>query len=306
MQTRRFGQYDLSLLMLGTVQWGMPYGIANRQGQPGPAQVREILAEASEAGVNCLDTAAAYGGSEEVIGQALQELGLHERIVIVTKVRPLTPAEHANPAAAAAAIRDCVHQSLRRLRVERIPIVLFHREADVVFLDVLEDMKRNGVVGHVGTSCGQPMTAAAAQARLEALQVAINLLDRRHLRSKAFAAAATRGAAIFVRSVYLQGLLLMDEPAVPKHLRAVIPPRQRLAKLAEEAGMSLAELALRYVLSQSGVTCVVTGLESLEQLRQNVRMVEQGPLEAELTMAVDSAAVQLPDEVITPALWPSR
>ncbi|NCC93899.1 MAG: hypothetical protein EOM10_11550, partial [Opitutae bacterium] len=87
MNTATFADYHLSRLMLGTVQFGLSYGIANRQGRPSYAVVRDILACAFEGGVNCLDTAAAYGESEELIGRALRELGLADRVIVVTKVR---------------------------------------------------------------------------------------------------------------------------------------------------------------------------------------------------------------------------
>ena len=73
--------------MLGTVQLGLPYGIANRTGQPSYEEARAILVCAFEGDVNCLDTAAIYGTSEEVIGRALAELGIADKVTIVSKVR---------------------------------------------------------------------------------------------------------------------------------------------------------------------------------------------------------------------------
>ena len=69
-----------SKMMLGTVQFGLNYGIANKEGQPSLEKVKGILRSAAEFGVNTLDTAAAYGTSEEVLGQALEESGLAEQI----------------------------------------------------------------------------------------------------------------------------------------------------------------------------------------------------------------------------------
>jgi aryl-alcohol dehydrogenase-like predicted oxidoreductase len=66
MQTEPFAGYQISPLMLGTVQFGLPYGVANRTGQPAYGEVRAILAAALDGGVTCFDTAATYGASEEV------------------------------------------------------------------------------------------------------------------------------------------------------------------------------------------------------------------------------------------------
>ncbi len=92
MQTIPWHEWHLSRLMLGTVQFGMPYGVANRTGQPDAARVREILTVAADGGVNCLDTAALYGSSEETLGRALAELGLAGKMTVVTKTVAL-PAE---------------------------------------------------------------------------------------------------------------------------------------------------------------------------------------------------------------------
>lgn len=308
MQTATWNDYSLSRLMLGTVQLGMPYGIANRAGQPDYGRARAIVAAAAEGGVNCLDTAAAYGESEAIVGRALQELRLADRMVVVTKVRALTPAETGNPATAANAIEQSVAESRRRLHLECIPVVLFHREADAVHLDVLERLKARGWLRYAGVSCDSrpgPATELARRDAVGALQIPASILDRRHADSGAFRTAVSRGVAVFIRSVYLQGLLLMAEASVPEHLRAVLPVRRRLEAVATGAGMTLAELALRYMLGQEGVTCVLTGVETVEQMKDNMALFERGPLLADVTRAVDAVATDLPEAVVTPWMWPA-
>jgi len=98
--------------------------------------VLAIIAAAIEGGVNAFDTAAAYGTSEEVLGRAPHELGVTDRVVVVTKVRPLTPAEFADPGLAGLAIEQSVAESRRRL--DCLPVVLFHRETDAVHFDALK------------------------------------------------------------------------------------------------------------------------------------------------------------------------
>ena len=99
MQTSSWNGLSLSRMMLGTVQFGLPYGVANHTGQPSYDEVVRIVAAAVEGGVNCFDTAAAYGTSEEVLGNALHELGLADQVTVVTKVFPLTAAELADSSA---------------------------------------------------------------------------------------------------------------------------------------------------------------------------------------------------------------
>jgi len=309
MQTRVWNEYHLSRLMLGTVQFGLPYGVANRTGPPDYAEVRAIMSAAIDGGVNCFDTAAAYGGSEEVLGRALQELGVADRVVVVTKVRPLTPGELADATLAARAVQESVAESRRRLRLDCLPVVLFHREADAVYLPVLERVKAKGWLRHTGVSCDcRPGPAAkfVADGIASALQLPGNVLDRRHQRSGVFREAAARGVAVFIRSVYLQGLLVMPEEAIPPALREVVPVRRRLATIASAAGLTLAELAVRYMLAQDGITSVLTGVETVAQIRENITLFNRGPLTPDLLAAIDSAVSDLPENLLTPAVWPAR
>lgn len=292
--------------MLGTVQFGLPYGVANRIGQPEYREVLAILAAAIEGGVNCIDTAAAYGTAEEVLGRALHELGVADRVVVVTKVRALTPAELADGDLAARAIEESVAESRRRLRMDCLPAVLFHREADAVYLDVLRTLQAKGWLRYAGVSCDNrpgPAARFADSPGVAALQIPANVLDRRHQQAGTFAAAAARGAAVFVRSVYLQGLLLMPEGEIPPALRAVVPARRALAAVADEAGMPLAELAMRYLLGIPGVTSLLTGVETVAQLRENLALVGRGALDGALMAAVAAAAMELPETILSPPLW---
>lgn len=304
--------YRLSRLMLGTAQFGKPYGVANRAGQLGIAEVRAIVAAALEGGVNCFDTAAAYGPSEELLGQALAELGAESAAkgaVVVTKVEPLSDEVTAIPAVAAKAIERSVEESRRRLRMDCLPVVLFHREADAAHGEVLLRLADRRWLRQAGVSCENrpgPAAEIVSDDRFAAVQLPGNLLDRRQRRSGVLASAAERGVAVFLRSVYLQGLLVMPEAEMPAALQAIAPVRRRLEAIAGEGGMSLAELALRAMLSEEGVTCLLTGVETVEQVRENLEMFDRGPLPVDLLAAIEAAVPELPEALITPALWSPR
>lgn len=303
-----FADNPISRLTLGTAQFGLPYGVANRTGQPDYATVRAIVATALDGGVNAFDTAAGYGTSEEVLGRVLHELGVADRVVVVTKISPLTPGEIADANAAAEAIAESVETSRRRLRLDCLPVVLFHREADAVHLQELEALKAKGWLRHAGVSCDNrpgPASNFAAIPTVDALQLPANILDRRHVRAGSLAAAAARGVAVFVRGAYLQGLLLMPEHTIPPVLQEVLSVRRALAALADDAGMSMAELCLRYLLGQAGVSSVLTGVETVSQIRENLILVNRGPLPADLMTAIDAAVPELPETILTPSLWPS-
>lgn len=299
----------LSRLMVGTVQFGIPYGVANQTGQPSYRDVVEIVAAMIEGGVNCFDTAAAYGNSEDVLGRSLIELGVMDRVTVVTKVRALSPAELADPNLAAKAIEQSVSESRRRLQMDVLPMVLFHREADAPFYEQLEKLRDRGWLKRYGVSCDNrpgPAATFATSGHFSALQLPANILDHRHRQSGIFKTARERGVSVFIRSVYLQGLLLMPEEQIPQQLRDVIPARCRLQDLAASSGMDLAELALRYMLSQDGVTSVIVGVETIRQAHENSALFARGPLPSDLLFAIEAVQSQLSEMVLTPNLWPKK
>ncbi|MFH0796160.1 MAG: aldo/keto reductase [Candidatus Omnitrophota bacterium] len=308
MKTNRLADLKLSQMMLGTAQFGLPYGIANRSGQPSYETVRDIIACAYQGGVTCLDTAAGYGTSEEVIGKAITELGLQDKIVVVTKVMIHLPHKNISSKDADNLVRDSVLLSLKRLRLKKLPVCLFHTEKRFRYIESLLKLKEKGLVGHAGVSVMTPEAAdqIISSGFAEAIQIPTNIFDLRFKKRGVFQKAKKRKTAVFVRSVYLQGLLFLKDKEIPSQLKEVIPIRKKFQSLAGEAGISLAELALRYVLGISGLTSVVIGVDSLNQMRQNLAIFAKGPLESALMKRISNAVPALPDTILMPNKWTSK
>lgn len=295
-----------SRLVVGTVQFGLRYGIANRAGQPDFEQVCEIIRYAVEHGATTFDTAAMYGESEGVLGRALQVTGLTDKATVITKIRHVAkmPGKR-TPAAVETWIRDSIQTSLRQLRMERLPLVLVHDTNDIEYMDILLKLKEEGLVRHLGVSVMAPdqMPRVLCTPGVEAIQIAASLLDQRILRAGHLARAAQAQLAVFVRSIYLQGLLLLAEEETPPTLHKVLPTRRSLERIACRAGLNLAEMALRYGLSLAGVTGVLVGVETQAQMKQNVDMASAGRLPANLLREIEEAVPLLPDEVLFPGSW---
>ncbi|MFO1006163.1 MAG: aldo/keto reductase [Planctomycetaceae bacterium] len=307
MQTSNWNGLSLSRMMLGTVQFGLPYGVANHTGQPSYDEVVRIVTAAYEGGVNCFDTAAAYGTSEEVLGNALHELRLADKVTVVTKVFPLTAPELAAPALAFRAIERSIENSRQKLRLDCLPIVLFHRETDAAHMEGLARLRDRGWLKFYGVSCDNfAGPAKEFAASTDALQIPANIVDRRHLQSDFFEVATSNNVAIFVRSVYLQGLLVMPEHDIPDSLREILPARHTLDRIAQQAGLSLQELAVRFILSQSGVTSVLVGVESVSQVTDNLALFNGQPLPDDVLTQLQRLNCDLPESLITPSQWPSR
>ena len=306
MQTRPFAEFNLSMLTVGTVQFGLPYGIANTHGQPSYETARDIIACAVEGGVNVLDTAVGYGESEAVIGRAVAELGIADRLVIVTKIAPM--AEFASPAAVDEFLAEQVAGSLKRLRLDYLPICMFHMEANACHLEALQKFTERGLVKHIGVSMMTPDKTAEliGAPGIEAMQIPTSMLDQRFIRRGLLRAAGEQGIAVFIRSIYLQGLIPMPEEEILPELAEVIPVRRQLDVLAREAGMTITELALRYVLAQEGVASVLTGVETLEQMRENLTLFNRGPLPADLVAAIERIVPELSEKILVPRNWSKR
>ena len=288
-----------SRLVLGTVQFGLNYGIANTHGKPSDDQVADILSAAYRSGIRLLDTAASYGESEQVLGRVLKRLGLLDEMQLVSKIPPIP--QEMSRAEGEAMIDASLEKSLKNLGVQSLYAILFHREENLDYLPILRKWQEKGAVRFVGSSVDGMLPPGIADC--DAVQIPSNVLDRRFL---PLIEATDRKARVFVRSVYLQGLLLMPEEKVPEHLQVVVPIRRALTKLAEDAGMDLSELCMRYLLSVPGVEGVLTGVDTVEQLEMNVALAERGALPEDLLKAVIAAVPELSENVIRPSKWGKR
>lgn len=259
---------DLSPLTLGTVQLGTPYGVVNATGLPGEDEAMAVLSAAFDGGVRCLDTARAYGVAEQRVGQWLARTG--QRPAIVTKT-PKMP----DGIDAPAWLRTQFQLSLTALGLDRVDGLLLHNSGDLHRPGVhaaLCELAASGRVGGFGVSAYDPEQVYAALERpgLAAVQVPASMLDRRMERAGVFDACRAAGVAVFVRSVYLQGLLAAEPAALPAGAAGLAPCLRRLDALAAATGVSRQSLCLAAALHRPGVASVVVGAETAGQIRDSL------------------------------------
>lgn len=278
---------NYSQLMLGTVQFGMVYGVANTHGKPSCATVKTILKEAWDGGINALDTAPEYGDSEEIIGTALAELGLSDKFQIITKI-PKIP-ENTDPGKF---IENSLKNSLKRLKTQIISGALIHVEEDGIYLDILKSMKEKGLILNAGISLNT-LAHKDDGANADILQIPCSLLDHR------FDHCFNHGNRhCFIRGAYLQGMLLMDENRI--FVKEILPLRRKL----EAVGLPMTELALRYLFAKAGSKSVLTGVETVEQLRENLRISRMAPLEKDILDEIEKIVFPPLEEIcVSPWMW---
>ena len=302
MKKVNFHGHTFSQLVLGTAQFGFDYGIANQVGRPSYQAVLEILERAFDGGVNALDTAAKYGESEQVLGRALKDLGLRDRAFVITKFPWVEPAADEVPERF---LERGVVRALRTLGLERLPLCLFHRYDDLPYLDAALALKEKGYIRHVGVSVYEPHQALEALSLegIDAIQHPLNILDRRFLRNGIPDRAKRLGVAVFVRSVYMQGILGLSDRDLPGFLQELLPVRGELARIAGDQG--LACLALRFAASLPGILGVLTGLETVSQLEDNMAWIRKGVLSRGTMERIDRAIPRLPSRLLDMRQWPN-
>lgn len=292
---------EFSKMMLGTVQFGLDYGIANTAGKPSYETARDIIKTAFENGIDSIDTAAGYGDSELVLGRAIAELKLRDRIKVVSKVPDITRL-NLSQTEAERFIRQSVETSLVRLGIPKLAACLLHAEHDLRYIRVLEDLEREGLIGGAGISLDSDSYCEAVIASgIRYVQVPCNILDKRF--DSFFPFFLKNGTHVFTRSVYLQGLLLMPEDKITESLRDVIPVRRSIESLVGEFGMDISEACIRFVLSNPAVTSILTGVDNSDQLQRNISLFKKGPLPEELYEKIKNTVSILEERIIRPALW---
>jgi aryl-alcohol dehydrogenase-like predicted oxidoreductase len=290
---------NVARLALGTAQFGLDYGIANRSGRVSEIEVAAILNRARAAGIDTLDTAIAYGSSEVCLGRAGIS-GWH----VITKVPPLPQ----NTTGVDRWVRDQIDGSLRRLGIARLEAVLVHRSRDLLgahgatYLRTLDDLKRAGLTRAVGVSIYDPEELERVWPiwRPDLVQAPCNVLDRRLINSGWLGRMASSGVRVHLRSAFLQGLLLMkpaDRPAAFAPWKEIL---NRWAAWCEENEVSQLQGAMAFARTLRGVEHLVIGLDSAEHLQEILALgTVPGPVPPQDIFSNDL-------DLIDPSLWVAR
>lgn len=255
-------------LGLGTVQWGMAYGISNQGDKTSLNEVALILDTARRAGVSLLDTASLYGEAESALGA-----NSLEAFQIITKTprfaAPSIGDDHARQLVAA------FERSLANLAINRVDGLLAHHAPDLLAIGgdrlimAMQRLKDIGKVSRIGVSIydGAQIEELLRRFTPDIVQLPVNVLDQRLIRDGQLQRLKDKGVEIHVRSVFLQGLLLMPLERLPTYFEPVRPLLVRWHAAAREQGMSSVQAALSFVRDLPEVDVVLVGVESSSQLQ---------------------------------------
>lgn len=255
-----------SRFAIGTVQFGQTYGIANHAGQVSLGEATAILTFARSVGIDTVDTAIVYGESEERLG----EIGMTP-FKVVSKL----PAIPESCQDVAAWVNNSVAASLGRLRLNKLHGLLLHRPEQLLGVQgaelyrALDGLRMRGVVEKIGISIYGPdeLDTLWHRFRFDIVQAPFSIVDQRMAESGWFDRLRRDGAEVHVRSIFLQGLLLMSEADRPPVFDRWSCIWQRWHAWLEHEELTPLQACLGFALSQPEIDRVVVGVDSLRQLQ---------------------------------------
>jgi aryl-alcohol dehydrogenase-like predicted oxidoreductase len=292
-------------LALGTAQFGSAYGITNRAGKVAIEEARRIVDLAATAGIDLLDTAHLYGDSERVIGAVLPP---HHATKIVTKTPRFADLGDGN--AARARLHAAFDESLSRLASSSVYGLLVHDADDLLgpageaIWSVMEHVRQCGLVEKIGVSVytGPQIEALISRYPLQIIQLPLNAVDGRLVRSHALKRLAEHKIEIHARSVFLQGLLLAPPETIDRRFGALRDAVTRMARDCASHGFSQIDAALAAVLAHAEVDRVVVGVTSLDELQVILKAVPRATC---VVATLNLRSWEIDDHnVLNPATWP--
>ena len=278
-------------LGLGTVQFGLNYGINNDRGKPRIDEIRAIIHCAEANHIMVVDTAADYGDSEETLGRLIANRPNFQLITKISKDE---------------AAHTSIDRSLKRLGREKLQGVLIHNFGQFqrfpsIWMEMME-ARNKGLVKQIGFSLYFPEELELLlekQIDFNLLQVPYNIFDRRF--EKYFAPLKKRNVTVHTRSVFLQGLVFTDIRKLGSFFHPIKPKLERLGLLSLQSGKSIESLCLNFANSNPDVDNIIVGVDTEENLKSNIAALTQ-------TMSADERKIlecfkEDNEQMILPSNW---
>jgi aryl-alcohol dehydrogenase-like predicted oxidoreductase len=286
---------NMNKFVLGTAQFGIPYGINNRIGIPNEQDIAALLDSAYDQGIQKLDTASAYGYAQKNIGQFHRSC--NKRFKVYSKV---TIDQLFDKNFLSNILNECLIESLEGLAIHNLSTKLSSIE-----MKQLKKLADGVSIKKLGCTV---YTLAEFQFALDQkifkyIQIPFNVFDSKEEKIEMMNKANSQDIFIQVRSIFLQGLYMISPQNLPPNLNLFSKPLEKINHLSQMNNLSLHEVILRYCLSFDQIAEILFGLESREQLSLNITAIKKGPLDNSLLESLRE--IILPKELI-PLLNPSR
>ena len=259
----------MSKIALGTVQFGINYGVNSVAGQVNPEEVKEILSYAHSANIDILDTAPAYGDSEKILGRMNIS-----NFKVVTKTRHFDSIEINNNDVKL--LNNDFYHSLGDLKQDSVYGVLMHNADDLLkpgaekLYDHLQELKQAEKIEKIGVSVYDysQLQSILDNFDIDLVQLPFNILDRRMIDSGMLSTLRSSNTEVHARSVFLQGLLLMSEQNRPDKFNRWSGLWKIWHEWLNDSQITALEATIRYAISMPEISKVLVGVDNKDQLKE--------------------------------------
>ena len=286
-----------SKLILGTVQFGLKYGINNTIGKPKKEEVLSLLKVAYNSGIRILDTAEAYGNAHQLIGNYHKEQN-NFKFKIITKF----PHQIKHNL-----IKTKVFEYLDIMKVNILDVMMFHSFDSFKFnynaIKTLNELKSDGLIKNIGVSVytNTQLKNLLKEDLVSVVQLPFNLLDNFSVRGDLINKLKEKGKIIHTRSAFLQGLFfkkITDNLSIVQALKRHLKILNQITKKEE---CSIEELALSYCIKQNNIDNVIIGVDSRSQLSANLKAAAY-EINEETLKSINNISVE-DLSLLNPSLW---
>jgi len=291
-------------LGIGAAQFGLDYGVSNTDGITPIAEVAKILQHAESLGIELIDTAPAYGGSEAVLGSCIQDRSCFK---IMTKTPFFDKGVIREQDAAH--LRKTFISSLQNLKQSSIYGLLIHHADDLLAVDgqklwsSMEALKDEGLVKNIGVSVynAEQIDEALKRYSVDLVQIPVSIFDQRLLKSGHLKKLKDRHIEVHARSIFLQGLLLMEPSQLPPYLSRAVPYLQKYHDLIKPLNLTAMDAAVAFVDHLEEIDTYIVGLNNSQQLEDILSHQKKNRYNA---LDFDYSKFAITDEsIINPFLW---
>ena len=287
---------------LGTVQWGLNYGVSNQYGTTPAGEVKKILDFSRSCGISVIDTAPDYGSSEKVIGtNEISSFSLCTKIPALKFLKASTKVD--------SFFQSTIDNSLVNLCTDRVDYLLLHDCDDLLgprsaqISSLMQKYKDSGMARKIGFSAytSRQIFSALDVFKPDVVQIPFSIFDQRLLSDGTLKYLKTLGIEIHARSIFLQGLLLMDPNKLDNYFTSFMPSIFKWHQVCRELKLLPLDLALYFAASQSFIDKVIVGISNLQQLKEIVSSIQVE--RTNISALSFSELGHTSERLVNPALW---
>jgi aryl-alcohol dehydrogenase-like predicted oxidoreductase len=276
---------------------GLDYGVNNHSGKISFSESCAILIEAYKNGIVVLDTAETYGNAHQVIGD-FHRLNPKVKFKVITKIPHNTVFDE---------LEQKIKKYCEELHVDDLEVLMFHSFETYKNcnkdLYVLESLKRDGVIKHIGVSTytNEQIEELLLDDRISVVQLPFNLLDNESIRGDLLKKLKIKGKIVHTRSTFLQGLFFAESSKNKLIYNELSDEIEVVKKIAESENTTIINLAQSYCVNQKNIDNVLIGVDSVKQLVDNLEALNY-VLSIESKSKINAIKVKNTD-LLNPSLW---